>query len=71
LPDISIPQDEPMPYSFFLGEDEILETLNAVLDASKHANTEDVLSIIYQPQAIFRVRTITHCSSSLPGSLLG
>ena len=29
--------------------------------------TEKVLDIIYQPQAIFRVRAVTRCTSSLEG----
>jgi hypothetical protein len=58
-----------MPYSFFLNEEEILETLQATLKAVQKdkLNTEEILTIVYQPQAVFRVRSITYCSSSLPG----
>lgn len=29
--------------------------------------TERVLDIVYQPQAVFRVRAVTRCTSSLEG----
>ena len=32
--------------------------------------TEDVVSIVYQPQALFKVRAVTRCSASLAGNLL-
>lgn len=34
---------------------------------NQKASTEAVLSIVYQPQAVFRVRSVTRCTSSLPG----
>lgn len=65
-----------MPYSFFLNDEEIESTLAATISklntseassASGGVSDEAVLKIIYQPQAVFRVRTVTRCSSSLPG----
>ena len=35
--------------------------------SSRKLSTETVLSILYQPQAVFRVRTVTRCTASLPG----
>lgn len=35
--------------------------------ASKKVDTENVLNIVYQPQAVFRVRAVTRCTSSMPG----
>ena len=31
------------------------------------ASTETVLTIVYQPQAVFRVRPVARCTSTLPG----
>lgn len=57
---------EPTPYTFFVKDVEVTSNLasalkNAVLDSEK------VLEIIYQPQAVFQVRAVTRCTSSLPG----
>lgn len=35
--------------------------------AGQAVETEKVLDIIYQPQAVFRVRAVTRCTSSLEG----
>ncbi|GLV34727.1 Notchless [Carabus blaptoides fortunei] len=59
-------QDERTPYLFFVNENEITNTLDSSLD-SKLLNTEEVLDIIYQQQAVFRVRPVSRCTSSLPG----
>jgi hypothetical protein len=29
--------------------------------------TEQVVEIVYRPQAVFRVRSVTRCAASLPG----
>ena len=60
--------DEPLPYSFFLNDNEITSTLHKTLELEKDAFvSEKVLEIIYAPQALFRVKTVTRCSSSIPG----
>lgn len=33
----------------------------------KSVDLENVLNIVYQPQAVFRVRAVTRCTSSMPG----
>ncbi|XP_076069469.1 notchless protein homolog 1 [Oratosquilla oratoria] len=58
-------QEETTPYSFFVNENEITGTLEKALEGA--ASEEKVVSILYQPQAIFRVRAVTRCTSSLPG----
>lgn len=58
-------QEDETPYSFFVNEKEITSTLRAALDSS--ASEERVLTILYQPQAVFRVRAVSRCTSSLPG----
>jgi ribosome assembly protein 4 len=32
-----------------------------------HKTTEDVLTLVYTPQAVFRVRAVSRCSASIPG----
>lgn len=61
--------EEPTPYSFFLkeNEEEILSSLSEALAKAPNTSTEDVLSIVYQPQALFRVRAVTRCTSTIPG----
>lgn len=34
----------------------------------KDKSTEDTITIVYQPQAIFRVRAVTRCTSTLTGN---
>jgi len=58
-------QEENTPYSFFVSEKEVLNNLSSVVD--EETSEEKVLTILYQPQAVFRVRAITRCSSSLSG----
>jgi ribosome assembly protein 4 len=58
--------EEPLPYSFFVLENEILSTLKQAIKEQK-ASKEDVIRIVYQPQALFRVRAVTRCTTSLQG----
>jgi len=50
-----------VPYIFFVNEKEIKGTLEAVLEKEK-INTEHVVDIVYQQQAVFRVRPVTRCT---------
>jgi hypothetical protein len=54
-------QDENVPYVFYVNEKEIQATLGAALDEDK-LDTERVLDIVYQQQAVFRVRAVTRCT---------
>ena len=56
--------EEPLPYSFFVDDKEI--TTNLLHDVISRS-PEDVFVIVYQPQAIFRVRSVTRCTSTLTG----
>ncbi|XP_058128294.1 protein Notchless [Anopheles ziemanni] len=58
--------EEPTPYLFFVEEKEIKESIEKTIDLKK-LNIEDVLDIVYQPQAVFRVRPVTRCTSTMPG----
>lgn len=55
-----------MPLAFFFRDAEIVVSLEKTL-AGQAVETEKVLDIVYQPQAVFRVRAVTRCTSSLEG----
>lgn len=59
-------QEEPTPYLFFINDDEVRDSVQQTL-GSKQLDVENVLDIVYQPQAVFRVRPVTRCTSSMPG----
>lgn len=59
-------QEENTPYLFFVNDKEITKTLENAIELET-LNSEAVLDIIYQQQAIFKVRPVTRCTSSLPG----
>ena len=62
------PQEEPVPYTFFINETEVTSSLDETLKTQKQeTETEKVLNIVYQPQAIFRVRAVTRCTSTIEG----
>uniref|UniRef100_A0A4W3KHI6 Notchless homolog 1 (Drosophila) n=1 Tax=Callorhinchus milii TaxID=7868 RepID=A0A4W3KHI6_CALMI len=61
-----LPKEDPVPLSFYVNETEILTSLEKTLE-TQPVETEKVLDIIYQPQAVFRVRAVTRCTSSLEG----
>ena len=60
-------QEENTPYSFFVNDVEIVETLEKALNKETLEGSEQVLDIVYQPQAVFRVRAVTRCSSTIEG----
>ncbi|KAK4883628.1 hypothetical protein RN001_006947 [Aquatica leii] len=59
-------QEEKMQFLFFVNNEEITKDLGSTIDIST-LNTESVVEIIYQQQAVFRVRPVTRCTSSMPG----
>jgi len=60
---------EDLPYSFHLEEEEIVTNLSTSLGklAADKRSTERVLQVAYYPLAVFRVRPVTRCTSSLTG----
>jgi len=46
---------------------EIIDNLEKDIIENAGKSSEEVFTIIYQPQAIFRVRAVTRCSSSMGG----
>jgi len=64
----AVPQDESTPYSFFVDDIEICDSLGQTLSESKTwQSSEAVVQIIYQAQAVFRVRAVTRCTSTIEG----
>ncbi|KAF5273393.1 hypothetical protein FQA39_LY07410 [Lamprigera yunnana] len=59
-------QEEKTPFLFFINDVEITKDLNSTIDVTT-INTESVIDIVYQQQAIFRVRSVTRCTGSMPG----
>ncbi|CAG8754364.1 31820_t:CDS:2, partial [Racocetra persica] len=59
--------DEPLPYAFSVDGIEISTSLHKDIIQGLKKSTEDVIKIVYQPQAIFKVRAVTRCSSTLNG----
>lgn len=57
--------EEAVPYAFYVGDGEVTTTIGEAL--GEQASTEVAIKIVYVPQAIFRVRAVTRCSSTLPG----
>lgn len=70
-PTLAIPtspyQEEKAPYSFYLNDEEIVESLRRSVETQK-ADTEQVLPIVFRPQALFRVRPVTRCTGSMTGT---
>ncbi|PRP78603.1 hypothetical protein PROFUN_13552 [Planoprotostelium fungivorum] len=58
--------EEKLPYSFFVNDNEITGDLAGTIAETK-VSTEEVLYIRYQPQAVFRVRSVTRCSNTIEG----
>ena len=56
--------EESVPYSFYVGDGEVTGALGEALGDT---STEQAVKIVYVPQAVFRVRAVTRCTSTLPG----
>ncbi|KAJ2723267.1 ribosome assembly [Coemansia sp. Benny D115] len=59
--------DEPHPYSFYVDNKEVVRTVQKDIIEGEGRSAEDMLTIVYQPQAFFKVRAVTRCSSSMTG----
>jgi len=59
--------EEENPYSFHVEDSEILSNLADAFGKLANASTERVLSVTYYPLAVFKVRAVTRCTSSLQG----
>ncbi|KAF7256642.1 hypothetical protein EG68_06035 [Paragonimus skrjabini miyazakii] len=73
--------DQPLTYDFYVGDVQLLDDLRTalvqtrakhadskqILDTHNSAGLEAVVRVVYQAQAVFRVRPVTRCTSTLPG----
>ena len=59
-------EEEDTPYLFFINGHDIKTN---IYDCVRHQiiNAEKTIPIVYQPQAVFRVRPVSRCTSSMPG----
>eukprot|EP00752_Nemacystus_decipiens_P013479 g11938.t1 len=55
-----------VPYTFYVKDTEVMETLEQTV-SELAVSTEAVLRVSYQPLAVFRVRPVTRCTSTMPG----
>lgn len=58
--------EDKVPFAFYAADAEVIGQLGDHL-RKRGASVEQVLRIVYQPQALFRVRPVTRCSSAIPG----
>lgn len=58
--------EEKLPYAFYIADQELVGQLGVYLLKNK-VSVEQVLRIVYQPQAIFRIRPVSRCSSTIAG----
>ncbi|KAJ1811906.1 ribosome assembly [Coemansia sp. RSA 2598] len=59
--------EENQPYSFYVDNKEIVRSVEKDIIEGEKRSAEETLVIVYQPQAFFKVRAVTRCSSSLTG----
>ena len=60
-------KEEEIPYDFFLNDVEIDDSLQGTMDRVDSLDTENRIEIVYQPQAVFRVRAVTRCTTTNAG----
>ncbi|MCO5601493.1 hypothetical protein L7F22_055614 [Adiantum nelumboides] len=58
--------EEKVPYAFYVNDKELVGQLGVYLLENK-VSVEQVLRIVYQPQAVFRIRPVTRCSATIAG----
>lgn len=59
-------QEEPLPLAFYVNNVEVTDVLEKYV-GKDFSISEDVVEIVYQPQAVFKVRAVTRCTGSLEG----
>lgn len=63
---LSQDEDGQLPYTFFVQDSEVTGSVGDAVDQN-NLSTEQVVEIVYRPQAVFKVRAVTRCAASLPG----
>lgn len=64
--DALLQHKQPWPMAFYVNNMEVTNALEKYIDKDFNFN-EHVLEIVYQPQAVFKVRTVTRCTASIEG----
>jgi NLE (NUC135) domain len=59
--------EEKVPYAFYVEDAELAGEIGAAMLA-KSISVEKVVSILYRPQAVFRVRPVGRCTASMAGA---
>ncbi|KZC15080.1 Notchless protein like protein 1 [Dufourea novaeangliae] len=57
---------ESVPFAFYVNDTEITDSLEKNINENFNIS-EDLVEIVYQPQAVFKVRAVTRCTGSLEG----
>ena len=55
-----------MPYSCYVEDVEVTDNLRETLE-TLGASSEAIVTIAYQPLAVFRVRPVVRCTDTMPG----
>lgn len=55
-----------MPYTFYVNDVEVEDSLAQTL-VSEGVSCEGVVSVSFQPLAIFKVRPVVRCTDTMPG----
>eukprot|EP00092_Neocalanus_flemingeri_P024068 GFUD01026108.1.p1 GENE.GFUD01026108.1~~GFUD01026108.1.p1 ORF type:complete len:493 (+),score=112.93 GFUD01026108.1:94-1572(+) len=63
---LSEEDEKNTPYLFFVNNHEVSSSLSETL-RTQVVDYESTLQVVYQPQAVFRVRGVSRCTSSLSG----
>uniref|UniRef100_A0A453A5I1 NLE domain-containing protein n=1 Tax=Aegilops tauschii subsp. strangulata TaxID=200361 RepID=A0A453A5I1_AEGTS len=58
--------EDKLPYAFYVGDEELSLQLGAFMQRN-NATAEVTLRIVYQPQAVFRIRPVNRCSATIAG----
>ncbi|XP_012275046.1 notchless protein homolog 1 [Orussus abietinus] len=58
--------EHPIPLAFYIDDVQVVGTLEENLDGN-FSTSENVVEIVYQPQAVFKVRAVTRCTASMEG----
>lgn len=59
-------QEKSLPLAFYINNVEVTDTLEKFIGKDFNVS-EDIVEIIYQPQAVFKVKAVTRCTGSLEG----
>ncbi|GMP41544.1 hypothetical protein CsSME_00011606 [Camellia sinensis var. sinensis] len=58
--------EEKLPYAFYVSDQELVVQLGSYLQENQ-VSVEKVLTIVYQPQAVFRIRPVSRCTATIAG----